>query len=414
MTERSVLVIAGTIEVTVGPLTLWERAVLVADRVGLAPIRLWSRVPVSSSTLARRGVRVHVDHADAGPFALVDPTTPVIVIGPDVLADAASLIALSTETERGSDAHSIVVRDHGIPILLWLSARHVAAVRTCDSLEAAVRSLAAMSALRELGMSHFCRYVADRSTAGQLERDLIRHLNGGKRESFFTKIIRRFSVPLSIRLARLGAQPTEVTLAGLMVAIGSAWCISQGSYLAGLAGAILYYVSMVLDCSDGEVARLAVRDSDFGAWIETMVDYTTYVLLLGGLTLAVRDEPGHGAFEAAALIAAIGSMVVAAVATYLRHRVAYSDPGQFDDSSAKALKSAGRIHRFARWGRQWIKRSTIAHLVVALALINQLNVLLFLWAFGAAVASIVIVAVAPFVVRRVSVTRLAIPGVRAR
>jgi len=59
-------------------------------------------------------------------------------------------------------------------------------------------------------------------------------------------------------------------------------------------------------------------------------------------------------------------------------------------------------HRFAGWGRQWIKRSTVAHLIVVLALLNQLPVLLYLWAFGAVVASVVILAVEPFVVRRVA------------
>ena len=94
---------------------------------------------------------------------------------------------------------------------------------------------------------------------------------------------------------------------------------------------------------------------------------------------------------------------MAAVAAYLRHRVAAADPGQFDDASAQAMASASRFHRFARWGRQWIKRSTVAHLIVALALVNQLPVLLYLWAFGATVASVVILAVEPFVVRRVAV-----------
>ena len=74
-----------------------------------------------------------------------------------------------------------------------------------------------------------------------------------------------------------------------------------------------------------------------------------------------------------------------AVAGYLRHRVAAADPGQFDEASAKALASATRFHRFARWGRQWIKRSTVAHLVVVLALVNQLPVLavsLGVWRHG--------------------------------
>jgi hypothetical protein len=67
------------------------------------------------------------------------------------------------------------------------------------------------------------------------------------------------------------------------------------------------------------------------------------------------------------------------------------------------MRHAPPLQRFARWGRQWIKRSTIAHLVVALSLVNALPFLLFLWAFGATVAAVVILAVMPFVVRHVSV-----------
>jgi phosphatidylglycerophosphate synthase len=160
---------------------------------------------------------------------------------------------------------------------------------------------------------------------------------------------------------------------------------------------------MIFDCSDGEVARLTVRDTRFGAWLETIVDYLTYFLVLVALTVASQDRPGAETHRVAAAAALVGSVVVAIVAGYLRHRVAAADPGQFDDASAHALASATRFHRFARWGRQWIKRSTVAHLVVALALVNQLPVLLYLWAFGATLASFIILAVEPFVVRRVTV-----------
>jgi phosphatidylglycerophosphate synthase len=238
-------------------------------------------------------------------------------------------------------------------------------------------------------------------------------MNGGSHEAFFTKIIRRFSVPLSISLVRIGATPTMVTLGGLALAIASAICLSQGQYVAGLAGGLLYYASMVFDCSDGEVARLSLRDSAFGAWLETMVDYTTYFLVLGALTVAVAGRGDAGALRIAALIGFVGSILVAIVASYLRHRVAGADPGQFDESSAKALAKAGPVHRFARWGRQWIKRSTMAHLILALAIVNQLPVLLYLWAFGATVATVAIVMVEPFVVRRVSVPPVGMPGLGA-
>ena len=157
---------------------------------------------------------------------------------------------------------------------------------------------------------------------------------------------------------------------------------------------------MIFVCSDGEVARLTVRDGSFGAWLETIVDYLTYFLVLAAVLAASQTRPGAEAYRVAAAVALAGSVIIAIVAGYLRHRVAAADPGQFDEASAKALASATPFHRFARWGRQWIKRSSMAHLIVFLALVNQLPALLYLWAFGATVASVVILGVEPFVSRQ--------------
>jgi hypothetical protein len=126
-------------------------------------------------------------------------------------------------------------------------------------------------------------------------------------------------------------------------------------------------------------------------------------MLLGGLVLGSQRRGGPDLDVDVALVALAGSLVVVAVAGYLRLRVAGNDPGQFDEASAAVLRKSTRFHRFARWGRQWIKRSTIAHLIVALALVNQASILIYLWAFGAVVASAVILGVVPFVVRRVHV-----------
>jgi phosphatidylglycerophosphate synthase len=327
----------------------------------------------------------------------------IVVVAPDVLFEPRVLSDL-IERAATSRPGAVAVSVDGIPLLLYLPAGDAATVRACRSVGAMVESLAARSAVSEVPLEgRYCRRIRRSDHVPSIEREYTRWLNGGSRESYFTKKIRRFSVPLSSLLVRLGARPTHVTGGGLVLALASAWLLSRGSYAAGLAGAVLYYASMVFDCSDGEVARLTVRDSRFGAWLETVVDYLTYFLILGALTFATQGLPGAAGYRLAATIALVGTAVVIAVAGYLRHRVAAADPGQFDDVSAKAMATAPRVHRFASWGRQWIKRSTVAHLVVFLALLNQLPVLLYLWAFGAVVASVLILAVEPFVVRRVAV-----------
>ncbi|MGE5803331.1 MAG: hypothetical protein ACM358_13885 [Gemmatimonadota bacterium] len=406
MTNLSALVIDSPTPIVVGGLTLTERAILLAHRVGFAPIRVLSvrgLAPTSLSLLQARGISI-VELPSKSPLRALPPDEHITLLGPNVLFGATALTALAAEAKAIDTSAALVVREAGVPLLVFLPAQTAAGLEACRSIEEIVANRARQGVLRETDLpGQFYRRVDGTASASRAEREYVRYLNGGEHESFFTKIIRRFSVPLSSRLVRLGAGPTQVTIGGLGLALASAACLAHGSYLTGLLGAALYYTSMIFDCSDGEVARLTVRDSATGAWLETVVDYVTYFLVLGALVIAVNGRPGADGYRVAALIAVTGSIVVAAVASYLRHRVAAADPGQFDDSSAMALASATPVHRFARWGRQWIKRSTMAHLIVALALVNQLPVLLYLWAFGATVAAVVILIVEPFVARRVAV-----------
>jgi phosphatidylglycerophosphate synthase len=407
MKAPAALVIASDKPVIVGGLTLTERSVLHAHRAGCHPIAVRGVGPDTAlpSRLERRGarvVRLPPTPATLGEGAIESARVAgVVVVGPNVLFGPTTVLTDLVASGSGPvAAPATACSASGEPLLLYVPGNRVDEVQAQASVTSMVAALSTRAPVRVLpGTGRFVREVAPSAHAG-VERDLIRHLNG--HESFFTTQIRRFSVPLSVVLVRLGFRPTQVTLLGFIVAIASAWCIGRGAYLWGVAGGVLCYASMVFDCSDGEVARLSLRDSAFGAWLETAVDYSTYFLLLAALVVAVEGQPLEHTHRMAAGIALGGSVVVAAIASYLRHRVAKADPGQFDEASANAMGASG-FHRFARWGRQWIKRSSIAHLVLALSIADLLPVLLYLWAFGATVAALVILAVEPFVVREVKV-----------
>jgi phosphatidylglycerophosphate synthase len=388
----------------VGGLSLIERAVLAAQRAGIRrSVVVGAAEPtgVMAAGLSARGA--DVTFADWRALQRLDFSSGVLFIRSGVLVEPRAL-AMLLDCSRTEDVPGVLVAggSAGDPDLALVPARASAALVGANGTENLRVRLARVEPLREVSLApFFCRRLESGSDLEEAESAYIRHQNG--RESFFTKKIRRFSVPLSRVLVRHGVTPNQVTLVGLVLAVGAAMAISLDLYVASLAGALLYYASMILDCSDGEVARLSFRDSRFGAWFETGVDYTTYFLLLGALVLASQRSGAANHHVAAAIVALAGSVVVVAVAGYLRLRVAGNDPGQFDEASAAVLRKSTRFHRFARWGRQWIKRSTIAHLVVAFAIVNQLSMLIYLWAFGAVVASLVIIGVEPFVARRVKV-----------
>lgn len=387
----------------VGGLSLVERAVLAAARAGVGrsvAVGIPDVNGLMAARLRRRGARV--TFADWDEVQELDLSGTALLMRSDVLVEPRALKTL-LDRFRASDRETVYRAggddDDPDVAVVPSGSRGLGGVTSGTEL---VRRLIRTAPLRDVSLTpYFCRRVEAASDIAQAETDYIRSQNG--RESFFTKKIRRFSVPLTRVLVRRGVSPNLVTLIGLLLAVGSAFAVSRGSYFWSLGGALLYYASMILDCSDGEVARLSFRDSRFGAWFETAVDYVTYFLLLGALVLGTQQRPGADVYLSAAALAFAGSLIVVAVAGFLRQRVSGDDPGQFDDASAAVLRASTRFHRFARWGRQWIKRSTVAHLVVALALVNQLPILIYLWAFGAIVASVVIVGVEPFIVRRVKV-----------
>lgn len=401
MKRPLVVVLRGASPRLLGGLTLSERAILLALRAE-HPVRTWGPAALDSASrerLASRKATCEEHPVDQAPLANIEPGRPVIVVGADTLFSPTLIEELATAVEESTVPRA--VPDGQRPVLLYLPPMLVARVAGYRSIESMCESLAAQDLVRGwMPTGAFARVVSIQDVA-PVEREYIRHMNG--KESYFTKKIRRLSVPLTSRLARLGARPAGVTLGGLLLAMASAWSLAQGQYLWGVLGGVLYYASMVGDCSDGEVARLTLRDSPFGAWFETIVDYSTYIMLWWALSVSAASRPDAQWLETAAEVSLAGSIIVIAVASYLRFRVAAADPGQFDEASAKAMASTTPLNRFARWGRQWIKRSSLAHLVLALALVNQAPALLYLWAFGATVAAVVILAVQPFVIRRVLV-----------
>src|SRR5262249_35681262 len=149
-----------------------------------------------------------------------------------------------------------------------------------------LRRLAVEAVVRIVRMpARFVARIRDARDVPRLETEYLRHANGGGGEGFFTRNIRVFSIPLSRRLLPLSISANAVTIAGVFLAVLAGVSFATGGYWAGILGALLYWASMVFDCADGEVARGALNDSKLGAWLETITDYLSYFVVLGGIVV---------------------------------------------------------------------------------------------------------------------------------
>jgi len=94
-------------------------------------------------------------------------------------------------------------------------------------------------------------------------------------------INKRVSLPLSGYLAQWKTSPNLITLIAILFGVLGAW-LAANTHL--IWGALCFQINSILDGCDGEVARLNVRQSNFGKKFDIYGDYFTSVLAIIGVS----------------------------------------------------------------------------------------------------------------------------------
>ena len=101
-------------------------------------------------------------------------------------------------------------------------------------------------------------------------------------------------------LARRDIDATTVTLAGAAAGLLAAGTIAMGWYQFGL---ILFALNRLCDGLDGAVAR-ATHATDFGGFLDIVVDFVIYAALAGAFALA---DPHHATVAVLLMVAFAGT-----------------------------------------------------------------------------------------------------------
>jgi phosphatidylglycerophosphate synthase len=122
---------------------------------------------------------------------------------------------------------------------------------------------------------------------------------------------RRLSRPLTRAAVALGIGPNPISVASGVLGLAAAAAFAGGGAGAAVAGLALYLTAVVLDHSDGEVARLTLTESAVGEWLDIAVDTVVHAALVLALGVAAARLTGDGL--AAGIAAAAGVVISAAV-----------------------------------------------------------------------------------------------------
>ncbi len=168
------------------------------------------------------------------------------------------------------------------------------------------------------------RRVVDRRSARQAKAMLFGQVTKKTSGPVSRHINSRLSIPISMVLIETGLSPHLVTiLFVLTTGLGAAWLISHPEpyWRLALAG-FLWQMAAVLDRCDGEIARVKLCESKFGAWFDTVTDNLAYVIAYAAFLKAAHGlHPGQplylyaGLSAVAAMLLTLGIMYHYAVRT---------------------------------------------------------------------------------------------------
>jgi len=141
------------------------------------------------------------------------------------------------------------------------------------------------------------------------------HANGKleERRPTLTELVRAYLGksldPIAIFLNRLGLAPNTVTLIGLAGNLVGALSLARGEFLIG---GLLVLAMGPVDALDGTMARLRGERSDFGAFVDSVTDRYSELLIFAGL-IGYYLQMGEAAMAGAVFAAWGGSVLVSYV-----------------------------------------------------------------------------------------------------
>ena len=188
-----------------------------------------------------------------------------------------------------SSADHVEVEAGTVPIRRWLERAAV---------DGHVRVLST-----ETNRSHWYQDVRDAADIKVAERKLFNSLKGeyeGFVDRFFNRKVSHWFTRIFLAA---GLSPNIITILATLVGLVAAASFGVGTYSTGIIAALLFQLAAIIDCCDGEVARLTFTESPFGAWLDITMDNVVHMAIFAGIAVGsyLRMAGNDGAWISLAL-----------------------------------------------------------------------------------------------------------------
>ena len=136
------------------------------------------------------------------------------------------------------------------------------------------------------------RRLDTREALAEVDREMYRGLTSVT-DGYVDRVFnRRISGWFTRRIINLPITPNQVTWFHFSLGLFAAWLFWQSAYWQHLLGAAFLQLSVALDCSDGEVARLKYQFSKFGGWLDVWTDNIVNIAVFVAIAHAAASQLG--------------------------------------------------------------------------------------------------------------------------
>ena len=304
----------------IGGLTLFQRTIFTLQRGGISRILILAgKEEQSLRSLMDGDDRVHaaICWLPVGEFPPSDSQT-WNALANDVQGSCLILSCYAVFSPLLIESLREKCRSGGVVVAAWRNAGHdlvpsadlvVLPVRwfrksgegvasEFGSIRWALEQAAAEGAVHVVSVaSHEYQDVRGPGGLRQAERTLFRSLDNvqGSLNGFVDRHVnRKLSRVFTPFFLQLGFSPHAVTMVSMVIGLMGAACFALGSYQWGILGALLFQLAVILDCCDGEVARLLFAESPFGQTLDIVADNVVHVGIFAGIAWgAFLENPWH-------------------------------------------------------------------------------------------------------------------------
>lgn len=336
-----VFLVPGRSERRVAALTVLDRLLVALHRAGFREITVVGPGPLPAVARAEAwGIRF------ARATTLPESGEPWLGVRAEVLVQARDLVRFVTEPGRLADATG-----DRLP---------VGVVRGVT--EEGEPAWEGEPVRRAEGVARWVRDDGEAREAAKVLWASLTSASDGWVDRVFNRPVGR---PLARWLCRTPVTPNQISLASILVGVLSGVMFGLGRYEWVVTAGIVFQLSAILDCVDGDVARVVFKESPLGKWLDLVGDQVVHVSVFVGIAVGlwnVGAKAPVGWLGAAAVAGALLSFVMV-----LR--------------GMKLAKRTGDDGTLSRWLDAATSRD-FSVLVLMLACVELLEVFLWLAAIG--------------------------------